>query len=452
MSRVAQPHRVARPNAADGDSEVAQPRRRIAYLTSKYPAVSHTFIRREIAALEQLGYEVERFSIRESPAAELLDEADVRERQVTRVILRGGILGLIPAVLWCVAMRPTRSIGALLTAVQLSRGSHVGIGRHLAYFAEGCRLSRWMRSSRVGHLHAHFGTNPAAVALIASRISGIGFSFTMHGAACFDVIASIGIQIKARHAAFIVAVSNYGRSQILRRLPESMWDRVQVVHCGLQRSAVIDDPDKVPIDRRLVCVARLSPEKGHSILLDAVTEMARSGERFVIVVVGSGPSGEQLRSEVERRGLGAHVEFVGALDGRGVREQLRRGRALVIPSFMEGLPVVAMEAFAAGRPVIATGVAGTPELVQSGVTGWLVPPGDSISLAAAMTDALNRSASELQEMGQRGRKRVLSDFIVEEQAELLAGLFDRCLASGGGRAVGEAAQDDGLGRVGAGST
>ncbi len=429
MNTVSATSAVTLPRPMVDDSAVLRPDRRIGYLTSMYPAVSHTFIRREIAALEDLGYRVERYSIRESRPAELVDEADVRERKLTRVLLRGGLAGTVPAVLRCLATRPARTVVGLVTALRLARGSHVGVLRHLAYFAEGCRLAVWMRSSGVRHLHAHFGTNPAAVALIASRVSGIGFSFTMHGAACFDVIASIGIQIKAQHASFVVAVSNYGRSQLLRRIPQSLWDRIHVVRCGLQGSAVADEPETVPADRRLVCIARLSPEKGHSILIEAVAQLARSGEHFRMVVAGSGPSDAQLRAEVRRRGLDEHFDFVGPLDGRGVREQLRLARALVIPSFMEGLPVVAMEAFAAGRPVIATAVAGTPELVHPGSTGWLVPPGDATSLAAAMGDALNRPPFELSEMGRRGRNRVLDEFIVDDQAAALAGLFELRLSS-----------------------
>ncbi len=428
MFFVAEPISVVGAADCPADPAIAPRRGRVAYLTSMYPAVSHTFIRREIAALESLGFEVERFSIRESNPADLIDQADLGERARTRTLLQGGVLALIPAVLGCLTTRPFKTLRSLAIAARLAQGSHVGLVRHVMYWAEACRLTRWMRSSEVGHLHAHFGTNPAAVALLASRISGIGFSFTMHGAACFDVIASIGLELKARHAAFIVAVSNYGRSQILRRIPESTWSRVHVVHCGLPRSAVIAEPEAVPIDRRFVCVARLSPEKGHSILLEAATLMARAGERFMVVIAGSGPSGEQLKREVRLRRLESHFDFVGPLDGHGVREQLRLSRALVIPSFMEGLPVVAMEAFAAGRPVIATAVAGVPELVQAGATGWLVPPGDAKSLATAMTEALAMSPSDLQEMGLHGRRRVLGEFLVEDQAELLAGLFDQCLA------------------------
>jgi colanic acid/amylovoran biosynthesis glycosyltransferase len=418
---------ASRSSLEGGEARVRREGVRVGYLTSMYPAVSHTFIRREIAALEGLGYDIDRYSIRESSPSDLIDEQDVREREITKVLLRGGIIATIPSVLQCLLTRPVGTMKALALAVRLSRGSHVGVARHLAYFAEGCRLALWMRSRRVRHLHAHFGTNPAAVALLASRLSGIGFSFTMHGAACFDVIASIGIRLKAEYASFIVAVSSYGRSQILRRLPQSLWDRVHVVRCGLQRDYCVDEPPMAPADRRLVCVARLSPEKGHSILLDAATLIARTGQRFKVVVAGAGPSGPQLRDEVRNRALDDYFEFVGALDSRGVREQLCRSRALVIPSFMEGLPVVAMEAFAAGRPVIATAVAGTPELVQDGRTGWLVPPGDAAALAAAMMDALSKSPAELTEMGQRGRRRVLDDFVVEDQAWVLARLFDRCL-------------------------
>jgi colanic acid/amylovoran biosynthesis glycosyltransferase len=179
----------------------------------------------------------------------------------------------------------------------------------------------------------------------------------------------------------------------------------------------------VPESRRLVCVARLSPEKGVFVLLRAAEILARQDLRFELSLLGDGPDRPELEREVERRGLVTCVRFEGWASRDTVAERIRASRALVLPSFGEGLPVVIMEALAMRRPVIATRVNGVPELVAHGLCGWLVTPGSEVELADAMRDALTRPTAELDAMGSRGAERVATMHNPDAQVRAIAQLL-----------------------------
>ena len=365
---------------------------RVMYLVNRYPEASHTFIRREIAALEALGVEVARVSMR-TPSGSSIDAADAREVRLTRVILGPGSSWRLPLALAREALAaPGRFAKAFAKAIRLARRSERGLVAHLAYLAEACVLKRWAASTGSRHVHAHFGTNPAAVALLCRLLGGPPYSFTVHGPEEFDSPRALALDEKIRGASFVVAISEFTRSQLFRWADPPDWPRIHVIRCGLDASFLGASPPPPPPDcRRLVCVGRLAEQKGHLVLLDAAALLASEGRDFEIALVGDGP----LRSEIERRiatlGLGDRVRLLGWRDGSGVRDEILRSRALVLPSFAEGLPVVLMEALALGRPAISTYVAGIPELIEPGVNGWLVPAGSAEALAGAMEECLDTS-------------------------------------------------------------
>lgn len=394
---------------------------RVAYLVNAYPATSHSFIRREIRALEELGVEVVRYSIR--PAAALVSAEDLEERDRTRVVLGVGALGLLLAVLGSAASRPLQLARALSTAVRLGRRSDRGLARHLVYVAEACVLAAWARRDAVEHLHAHFGTNPATVALLCRLLGGPRFSFTVHGPEEFDRPEALGLIEKIKEAAFVVGVSSFGRSQLWRWARPEDWNKVKVVRCGLGPDLIGAAPVPAPAAPRLLCIARLSEQKGHLLLLEAVARLVAEGRRFELVLAGDGPLRETITRRIQQEKLEAHVRIAGWLSGDDVRAELIASRALVQPSFAEGLPVVLMEALALARPVITTYVAGIPELVEPGVSGWLVPAGAVDELTAAMRESLDASPTRLDEMGQAGRKRVTERHDAAREAATLATLF-----------------------------
>jgi glycosyltransferase involved in cell wall biosynthesis len=297
--------------------------------------------------------------------------------------------------------------------------------RHIIYLIEATVLASWCRQDNIEHVHAHFGTNSAAIAMLAKRISGIPYSFTLHGADEFEKAELLSLDVKLLNAAFAVCVCSFGRSQLMRRSHPDQWPKIKTVHCGVDR-LFLDNPIRLPSDiPRLVCVGRFDTWKGQIVLVGAARRLRDAGIRCEIVLVGDGPFRKLIEDAIRRAGLEGIVTIIGLVSGLRVREEILAARCLVLPSFYEGLPAVIMEAMALARPVISTYVGGIPELVESGKTGWLVPPGDEIALYEAMRAALETPADQLAAMGAVGRLRVLERHDSIKEAGKLKQLFER---------------------------
>lgn len=400
----------ATPHGPDSSQAVAvaasvaySPAPAVAYLVNVYPQLSHSFIRREIAALEATGLRVERYSIR--PPQHLVDPLDRIEADRTRVLLAGGGAALATGVGRMLLKRPRAWLRTLRLVLHLGPGSDRGLLRHLAYFAEACLLAHWLARSGARHLHAHFGTNPTDVALYVNALTGLSYSFTVHGPEEFDRPLSLRLHEKIGRACFVVAVSSFGRSQLYRWSAWEDWRRIHVVRCGVDAALLDAEPTPVPDVARLVCVGRLCAQKGQRLLVEAAARLVRQGHRFELVLVGDGELRQPLEWLIECRQLSATVRITGWQSGARVQWWLRESRACVLASFAEGLPVVIMESLALGRPVIGTAVAGIPELVDE-QCGWLIPAGSVEALATAMAHALESPVERLTLMGRRGAERV----------------------------------------------
>jgi colanic acid/amylovoran biosynthesis glycosyltransferase len=393
---------------------------KLAYFVNQYPKVSHSFIRREILAVERQGFDVLRIALRgwEGP---LPDEEDRREKEKTRYVLRQGIWGLLLPLLVTLVRRPARLLAAARLATRMSHDSERPLPYHLIYLMEACRVASWLAEAGVGHLHAHFGTNSAEIAMLVHVLGGPPYSFTVHGPDEF--MRPMGLEEKIHRAAFVVAISEFGRSQLYMRSRHPDWARINVVHCGLE--AAFHDGVRVPPPAapRLVCVGRLCEAKGQLLLLDAAARLAARGIPFELILAGDGPLRSALEALIQHHGLARQVRITGWISSAEVRREILGARAMVLPSFAEGLPVVIMEAMALRRPVLSTYVAGIPELVRAGETGWLFPAGSVESLAQAMQDCLARSPQELQVMGDAGYRRVLARHSIDIEAAKLADLF-----------------------------
>jgi glycosyltransferase involved in cell wall biosynthesis len=389
--------------------------RRIAYIVNQYPKVSHSFIRREIRAMERQGHEVERIAIR-GWTDPLVDPEDLREREVTRYALQGGWLRLLLAGLSMLFTRPARLVAAFALATRMGWRADRSLPYHWIYLAEACVIAGWMEASGVDHLHAHFGTNPAEVAMLAGLLADKSFSFTVHGPEEFDGPKFIGLPEKIRRSAFVVAISSFGRSQIYRWIDHSQWSKVQVVHCGLDAGFHAETALAPCAAARLVCVGRLCEQKGQLLLLAAMRQVLDRGLVFELVLAGDGEMRPALEALVKQLHLEAHVRITGWISGEQVREEILQSRALVLASFAEGLPVVIMEAMALRRPVLSTFVAGIPELVIAGECGWLFPAGDVDALAEAMQECLTASPSVLDAMGVAARARALARHDIDVEA------------------------------------
>ncbi len=396
---------------------------KLCYLINQYPKVSHSFIRREILELENQGAEVLRIALR-GWEQRVVDEQDIAEQGRTRYVLKGGVLQLPLCTLLLLVKGPLRFVRTFGESLSLSRGSDKALIKHLICFLEACVAARWASTAGATHIHAHFGTNSAEVALLASLLSGIPYSFTVHGPDEFDHPEGLRLRKKIHHASCVMAVSSYGRSQLYRWADTKDWDKIVVVHCGLDMAS-FDVPEIAngQGSHTLVCVGRLSEQKGQLLLLEALRQVLDSGVSCQIVLAGDGEMREAIERRAKTLGVLDHLEITGWIDSAQVKRQILAARALVLPSFAEGLPVVLMEALALRRPVITTYVAGIPELVQDGVNGWLVPAGDVRGLAQAMIACLECSEDKLATMGTNGRTRAMSRHDIRTQATELLNLF-----------------------------
>ncbi|HWG75647.1 MAG TPA: glycosyltransferase family 4 protein [Steroidobacteraceae bacterium] len=401
---------------------------KIAYFINHYPKVSHSFIRREILALERLGMHIERIALRgwEGP---LPDGEDLQERQRTRYVLqRGGWPLLLPA-LGTLLSSPRRFLQALGLARRMSKESGRSLPYHIVYLAEACRLLSWTSAAGVRHVHAHFGTNSVEVVMLARVLGGPHYSFTVHGPEEF--LSPMALEEKVHRSSFAVAISAHGCSQLFYRTRFEDWPKVKQVHCGIERGFYADAPVDGSEDgsNRLVCVGRLCEAKGQLLLVDAAAALAARGVDFELVLAGDGPLRAQLEALIRTKGLAGRVSITGWISSAEVRAQILRARALVLPSFAEGLPVVIMEAMSLRRPVISTYIGGIPELVRDGENGWLIPAGSIEELAAAIQDCLSRSGEELRRLGAAAQERVIARHDIDTEARKLAALFAEAMGS-----------------------
>lgn len=422
MMLVVNERRIAGPQRPPSPSSSKRPR--VAYLTNVYPKPSHSFIRREIFALERQGFEVTRLSVRHGGFA-LPDPADQREQGCTRILLNGNYGELASAFLSRLLREPRRlGRGIAMAARMLGRGA-AGPVRACAYLLEACLLVRHLEASGIRHVHVHFGTNPAAVARLARELGDMTYSVTLHGPDEFDEPKALLLSEKVSGAAFVVAISSFCRGQLIRWTRAQDWAKIKVVRCGIEHrsEAYVDELALCArgMSDRLVCVARLSAQKGLGLLMEAAAEVARE-RRFQLRIIGDGELRPQLEEQIDRLGLRDHVTLLGWCSAEQVRQEMLHARALVLPSLAEGLPIVLMEAMALGRPVLASCISGIPELVDDGC-GFLFPAGSTEAIVEALHTVLAADADTLIAMGEVGRQRVRYHHDVDRNTAALAALF-----------------------------
>lgn len=395
---------------------------RIAYLINQYPTISHSFIRREILALERQGHEVTRISVRGWTGAQLGKEDQIEQTR-TRYVLRGGIVPLIAAFFHILTIRPAQLMKAIELVWKVSRHAERPLPIHLIYLFEACLIVLWLRDEKVEHLHAHFGTNSAEVAMLAHVLGGPRWSFTAHGPEEFDKAKFIALPEKIKRAALVIAVSSFGRSQLFRNVSHDYWDKIKVVHCGIEPAFYTGAAVQAGHRRRMVCVGRLCEQKGQFLLIEAARLLFERGHKFELVLAGDGEMRGDLEKMIARYRLQHSIRITGWISSDQVRDEILAARALVLPSFAEGLPVVIMEAMALRRPVISTFVAGIPELVDPGKHGWLIPAGDVEALASAMQSCLQASHDTIARMGDAAYSTVIERHDADKEADRLAHLI-----------------------------
>ncbi len=398
----------------------------IAYLTGEYPRATDTFIQREVAALRTLGLEVKTCSIRRTDGGHLVGPEQHSEAAQTFYVLKAASqpLRLISAHLAALTTSPQRYFKALALAVKTSAPGTRALLYQLIYFAEAAVLARHLKQQNVRHLHNHIATATCTVAMLASEISGIPFSFTLHGPDIFFAPHRWRLDEKIRRASFVACISHFCRAQAMAFADPSDWDKLAIVHCGVEPSRYLSSPDRAArgTGHNLLFVGRLASVKGLPVLFQALAGLVPDHQDLMLTLIGDGPDRALLQDQVNQLGLQDHVAFAGYQSQDAVARALLESDLLLLPSFAEGLPVVLMEAMAAGLPVLTTRIAGVPELVEDGISGILVPPGDVDALADGLRKLL-ADANLRHRMGQAGRQKVIAEFTASNEAARLATLF-----------------------------
>lgn len=386
---------------------------KLGYLMNAYPMTSTTFIRREIEAMEELGADVSRYAIRQWGEA-LVDPKDTVEQGKTFYLLSGRMAGLAKDAISELFTNPKGLFRALGDWITLWRNGG-GFVRHVAYFLEAVSLKRRAVAEDVAHIHAHFSTNTAAVALLSQKMGGPGYSFTTHGP---DELVDVGpssLKLKLQHARFGAAISYYCKTRLALAGGQEVWDKLHIVRCGVPVAEFVPNDAELEPDAPFVCVGRLCPQKAQVLICEAVAEVVKTHPQIKVVLIGDGEARADVEAAIATHGLERNIELLGWRENREVREIVSKARALLLPSFAEGLPVAIMEALALERPVISTYIAGIPELVDADV-GWIIPAGSSAHIAQAMDAALSASPKTLASMGKKGRERVLDHHDVKTNA------------------------------------
>jgi colanic acid/amylovoran biosynthesis glycosyltransferase len=396
---------------------------KVAYLVNTYPMASQTFIRREIHALEKLGVEVHRFAVRVW-SEELVDDEDVQERDRTNYLLSGNKLALVGRFFKELLTNPIGLFRGSKTVYRIWRAAGNGCIRHAAYLLEAVSLRQQTAAAGVRHVHAHFGTNSTTVAMLTTAMGGATYSFTAHGPDEFVEPFHTSYDIKIANAAFVAAISNFCRVQLARIGGMEHWDKIEIVPCALDLDEFEKSLEGFDGDRPFVCIGRLCPQKAQTLFPDAVEPLSEEFPNLTVVLIGDGDTRAEIEQKIASKGLERHFELVGWCSNAEVRASLRGARAMLLPSFAEGLPVSIMEACALGRPVISTYIAGIPELVDSSC-GWIIPAGNVAALTAALRDCMTKDPSDLRRLGDIGRLRVEAQHDVRTSAKLLRAAFER---------------------------
>jgi colanic acid/amylovoran biosynthesis glycosyltransferase len=393
---------------------------RLGYMTGQYPRVTDTFIQREVLALRARGHHVQTFAVR-APAQSLQISLGIAEERRSTIYLLPP-RRLMRAHLRAFLASPTRYGKAIGLAWRTCPPGFVATIKQFAYFMEAGLLAARMHELSLSHLHNHFADSSCSVAAIAAEIGGFSFSFTIHGPAEFFEMSRWWLGEKVRRALFVVCISSFCRSQMMVAAAVEDWSKLRIVHCGVDPK-LFDVKKHEKRGRRLLFVGRLAPEKGCAVLLNAIAQLPD----VTLDVVGDGAALGSLRKHATALGIADRVVFYGYLSENRVRDRLAEADVFVLTSFAEGVPVVLMEALAAGVPAVATAIAGIPELIEDGVTGILVPPSEPEATAEALRKLLDDPGLR-NRIGEAGRKKVEREFNLDAECDRLANMMMAALA------------------------
>ncbi len=415
--------------------QATRPVGKLAYLCSQYPAISHTFILREVNALRGLGLEIDTFSIHRTGTAHLLTDVDRVAFETTHAILPPRWTRLLGIHLKLALSAPKAYVSTLALALGLAQPGLRGRMWQVFYFIESVMLWAECRRRGIRHIHVHLANVAADVALLAAELGSRvesgqpwSWSFTMHGPTEFFDVTRFRLAEKLRFARFVVCISDFARSQLMAVSDPATWYKLHVVHCGVPveqfTGSLHDGREDNPM---ILCVGRLVPEKGQAVLLQAVAILVERGHQINVTLAGEGPSRLSLEGLTDEHGIASRITFLGAVGQDDIHTLYSNASIFCLPSFAEGIPIVLMEAMTMRVPVVSSCITGIPELIDDGCNGLLVTPGRADELAAAL-ERLLADPALCREMGSAAREKVIREFNTESSAAQLHALFKRQLA------------------------
>jgi glycosyltransferase involved in cell wall biosynthesis len=409
---------------------------RVAYLTGRYPAISHTFVMREVSALRALGTEVDTFSIWQTDCSQLLSLADAEEHERTYTLLPLRPGATLRAHAFAATTRPRRYVRTIHLAMRLRRPGLRGWALSALWVIEAMIL--WRECSRRGirHIHVHLnGTAPTVALLVAAfaddaRTGGHAWtwSMTVHGPSEFYDTIGERLAEKVRAATFVVCISDFARSQLMGLVEQPDWPKLRVVHCGVDPNVFTPVGHGDVETLRVLNVGRLVSVKGQAVLIDAVDLVRQRGVSVHLTIVGEGPTRPELERVIAGSEMGALVKLVGAVGQEEILELYRHSDVFCLSSFAEGVPVVLMEAMAQEIPVVAPAIMGIPELVEHGVSGLLTRPARADEIADGIVE-LAGSRELRATLGRRAREKVIAEFDIDGCARKLHDVFEEYAAS-----------------------
>jgi colanic acid/amylovoran biosynthesis glycosyltransferase len=401
----------------------------LAYLIGHYPAVTHTFILREVTQLREMGLEIETVSINPPEwSQDGVTDAERREAARTFYVKARGGPRILCDLAACLISRPLRFLSGLLLALRLAEFDLSAALRYFLYFLEAVVVGRWMRRNRLQHLHVHFAIATSIVAMIVKKVYGTPYSITVHGPNEFYDVTRERLRQKIEGASFLCCISSFCRSQLMSVAPPRHWEKLEVCPLGVD-PAVFQPRHTATGKFQIVCVGRLMARKGQAVLLAATAKLLERGQRVHLSLIGDGPDRQALEIEAARLNIRGDVTFHGWINQGRIREFLEQADVFVLPSFAEGVPVSLMEAMAMEIPCISTFIAGIPELIHSGENGILTPASDAGMLAAAIETLIDDPALRIR-LARAGRRTVVESYDLRSNTERLAALFRRRLGSG----------------------
>jgi glycosyltransferase involved in cell wall biosynthesis len=396
--------------------------KRIVYLCSVYPALSHTFIFREICSLREAGIEVVTASVNPSPDVEQMTEEEQREAARTLVMKAMMPVAILSAQLRCFFRSPAGYLRMAATALSFVFRGPKSLIKAFGYLVEAAILVDWMREKGVNHVHEHFGDSTALVAMLGKRYGTITYSFSVHGPDIFYGVESSLLKEKIENASFVRSISHYCSSQLMRITEHDLWTGFHIIRCGIDPEVYTARSLPGNEVMQLLCVGRLVPAKGQHILIEACSRLIERGACLHLNFVGGGQDMESLQQLSRELGIEQHITFAGAMGQDKVRGYYDRADIFVLASFAEGVPVVLMEAMAKEIPVVSTRITGIPELIEHGRDGLLATPGDVNDLAAQIAVLLEDDGLR-ERLAKAGREKVKRLYTTEINNKALTEIF-----------------------------